>query len=176
MNIHLAIGGKTDGPFTLDEVKEMLQRGKISAMTLAWHDGAAEWAPLGVLLKNEINFAQLPPPLPRQAPLAEAAKKNPGIGLASFWISVLTVPFWIILLVVAGAAHHAGAGDESAIMIAVGLILFVGVGVNALGLILGGVAATQKGVKLVLTWIGTALNLCQILGIIGLVVLGLTMK
>jgi len=169
MNIYLANDNKKEGPFTLDQIKEMVQQGKASASTLAWHDGITEWTPLGALLNTEINFTQTPPPLPQQE------QKNPGLGLASFWIAIFGIPFWITLLTLAAVAHNAGEGEESGAMIALGLILFAGVGLNALGLILGGIAATAKDAKLVLTLIGTALNLCQIVGIIGIIILGLIM-
>jgi len=114
----------------------------------------------------------VPPAMPTQS----APLKNPGIGLASFWMAVLGIPFWFTLLMVAGVAHNAGVGNESPVMVFVGLALFAGLGVNALGVILGGIAANQKDAKQTLSWIGTGLNLCEILGLIGLIILGLMMK
>jgi len=182
MNLYIINGNKTEGPFSLDEMKEMIQCGKVSATTLAWHGGVTEWAPVGCLLKDQLNFPSLPPPHPAFSQFPPAVQpidvplKTPGIGLTSFWMGILGVPFWFVLLMTAGVAHNAGAGDQSNIMIFVGLAIFVGLGANALGVMLGGIAANKRDSKQTLSWIGTGLNLCEILGLVALIILGLSMK
>ena len=178
LKIYIAAENTTEGPFSLDEIQSGILQGKISAMTLAWYTGVSGWIPLGSLLKDKVTFPPLAPSFqfPPDMPTQSAPMKTPGIGLASFWMALLGVPFWFILLMIAGVAHNAGAGTESPVMIFTGLAMFAGFGVNALGVILGGIAANQKDVKQTLSWLGTGLNLCEILGMIGLMILGLMMK
>jgi hypothetical protein len=47
--IYLVIGSESKGPFTWAQVQQMLARGDISRVTMAWYAGAPNWAPLGTL-------------------------------------------------------------------------------------------------------------------------------
>ena len=42
----LAIDGKTYGPYTDEALKQMIAAGQVAPSTLAWHPGAAGWAPV----------------------------------------------------------------------------------------------------------------------------------
>lgn len=50
MHIYIAKNGTQTGPFTEDQLKEMLGNGLISPGDLAWHDGVTDWQPLHLLL------------------------------------------------------------------------------------------------------------------------------
>lgn len=57
----LAIDGKSEGPFSLEEVEKELLSGKINNDTLIWTQGMKGWAEASTVLSS--SFAQTPPPL-----------------------------------------------------------------------------------------------------------------
>ncbi len=64
----LAIDGKTYGPYTDEALKQMIAQGQVAPSTLAWHPGAAGWAPVqtfpGFEGTNPGVAAPPPPPPP----------------------------------------------------------------------------------------------------------------
>lgn len=48
--IHIFQNNRQEGPFTVEQVRSMLDRGTIAPITLAWRDGMNEWAPLNTFL------------------------------------------------------------------------------------------------------------------------------
>jgi len=57
MQIHVAKSGQQSGPYTLEQVQNMVRSGLLSAADLGWHEGMAEWAPL-----HTIAGLGVPPP------------------------------------------------------------------------------------------------------------------
>jgi hypothetical protein len=49
-DIYLHVDGAQTGPYQPDQVRQLLAGGKISAETLAWHQGLSEWAPVATVL------------------------------------------------------------------------------------------------------------------------------
>ena len=49
MQIHIHKDGNQMGPFPLDSVREMVRTGSLADTDLAWHEGAADWAPLNTI-------------------------------------------------------------------------------------------------------------------------------
>jgi hypothetical protein len=47
---YLVLDGKRDGPHSMARIREMLARGASLRETPAWHEGSAEWVPLGYIL------------------------------------------------------------------------------------------------------------------------------
>ncbi|MCB1125706.1 MAG: DUF4339 domain-containing protein, partial [Verrucomicrobiae bacterium] len=70
MQLYLHQDDETTGPFEVADVSEMLSDGVLSPDVLAWHEGAADWRPVGELLQ-----IPLPPPLvpPSPPPAAQPA-------------------------------------------------------------------------------------------------------
>jgi len=64
----LTVDGKTYGPYTDDAVKAMVAAGQVAPTTLAWHPGAAGWAPLGTYAGFEGAAGAAPPPPPPPPP------------------------------------------------------------------------------------------------------------
>ncbi|HFE48066.1 MAG TPA: SPFH domain-containing protein [Chromatiaceae bacterium] len=62
---HVAIDGKTQGPFGADELKRLAADGKLGDTTLVWTDGMSDWRPAAEVdaLKPLLGPAT-PPPLP----------------------------------------------------------------------------------------------------------------
>jgi hypothetical protein len=59
--------GKTYGPYSDDALRQMMASGQVSPSTLAWHPGAAGWAPLQTYSGFEATvpgIAAPPPPPP----------------------------------------------------------------------------------------------------------------
>lgn len=63
---HLVIRGQQAGPFTLDQIRQMLARGEIQPEQPGWRPGMAEWQPLSAFLPSVMTTmgASVPPPLP----------------------------------------------------------------------------------------------------------------
>ena len=57
MQIHVAKSGQQSGPYTVEQVQNMVRSGLLSAADLGWHEGMAEWAPL-----HTIAGLGVPPP------------------------------------------------------------------------------------------------------------------
>lgn len=57
----LAINGKSEGPFSFEEVEKNILSGTINRDTLIWTQGMQEWAKASTVLSK--SFAQTPPPL-----------------------------------------------------------------------------------------------------------------
>jgi hypothetical protein len=64
MEITVARNGQTFGPYPLDQINTYLVSGQLLHSDLAWHDGLADWKPLGSL--EGITVAAPPPPRPIQ--------------------------------------------------------------------------------------------------------------
>lgn len=163
MTVYVTKDGRQLGPYPIEQLRELVRQGQFSETDLAWHEGAPNWIPLLQVLRS---FAPGPP----------SPSQHPGLGIASFVIGLITGPCWLVLLFVAGTAYKAGATEQSAIMIAVGLIIFAGFGLNLLGGILGIVALQKPNAKKPLSIVGVTLNALQVMGMIGLIILGLTIK
>lgn len=73
MQIHIAKNGQRMGPYSEEQVRQMLASGSIAATDLAWHEGMADWQPVASVL----------PPTPTAAPAATAAPPiSPAIAPA----------------------------------------------------------------------------------------------
>lgn len=52
-------GGAQSGPYSLADVRNMLQRGQITADYLAWHEGMPDWAPVMDVMAEAERLAQI---------------------------------------------------------------------------------------------------------------------
>lgn len=64
----LAVGGQTYGPYTDEALRAMLAAGQVAPTAMAWHPGAAGWAPLASFAGFGEASATPPPPPPPPAP------------------------------------------------------------------------------------------------------------
>ncbi len=66
---YAAIDEKKAGPFTMAQLRRRIGAGAVTADTLVWKRGMADWAPAGELaeLAGEFNGGEEPPPLPEQS-------------------------------------------------------------------------------------------------------------
>lgn len=83
MDLYLGRDGKQSGPFSEAQVRDMLGAGEATLSDLCWHEGLAEWVPLGRVLGS------LGPKLPQQSepvavverPATVATGTHPGFFL-----------------------------------------------------------------------------------------------
>jgi hypothetical protein len=59
MNIYLYLNDQQTGPYSEEQLREMLVAGNINPLQLAWHEGLTEWQPLNTILSIVPVF---PPP------------------------------------------------------------------------------------------------------------------
>lgn len=57
----VAIGSKSEGPYSLEVIESEIKAGSITKQTLVWTQGMKEWAEASTILKDSFN--QTPPPL-----------------------------------------------------------------------------------------------------------------
>jgi hypothetical protein len=88
MQLYIHRDGQQFGPYPEDQARQFLASGELSAGDLAWHEGAAGWAPLSDVLKP-IPAASTPAaasPIPAASPAASpsaAAAAKPRARAAS---------------------------------------------------------------------------------------------
>jgi hypothetical protein len=63
----LAVGGQRTGPFELQALASQAAAGTLTAQTLVWTQGMAQWTPAGQVPALAQIFANVPPPLPPNA-------------------------------------------------------------------------------------------------------------
>ena len=79
MQIYLARDNQQAGPYTLEQLNQMLASQQVMLTDLAWHQGIPEWKALGELTKGKLVYEPVgyttPTPFPEQTPL-----KNSSMG------------------------------------------------------------------------------------------------
>lgn len=73
MQIYLARNNQQAGPYTLDQVNQMLANQQILLTDLAWHQGMAEWKPLGELTQGQLHYS---PNVITQSPTISQSTEN----------------------------------------------------------------------------------------------------
>jgi membrane protease subunit (stomatin/prohibitin family) len=61
---HVALAGKSAGPFELSVLQQKIQSGEIARATLVWKSGMANWVTADSVADLQPLFAHVPPPLP----------------------------------------------------------------------------------------------------------------
>jgi hypothetical protein len=67
MQIYLARNNQQAGPYTLEQLNQMLANQQVLLTDLAWHQGMTEWKPLGELTNGQLfyrpqNYSEQPQP------------------------------------------------------------------------------------------------------------------
>jgi hypothetical protein len=166
MSIYLLQNQQQTGPYTEDQVRHLLQTAMVTGATLGWKEGMPGWSPISAILPASAPASAPAPPPPPMRP------KSP-LGLASFVVSLVTAPLWLLLFVVSGALHNAGHASPGFNMI-VGFLAIAGLFVNFVALVIGLVAAFKSRPN-TLAIIGACLNGFMLIGVLGLIALGIAM-
>jgi membrane protein YdbS with pleckstrin-like domain len=107
---YLLLDGAQSGPFTLAQLIEMWQARRITAVTLYWEEGNADWLPLhniAPLLEIPTRAAASPPDIPTPATIAPPTTPTPTTGTEeilfdehpSLWNWAGSI-FWGVILIV----------------------------------------------------------------------------
>jgi uncharacterized RDD family membrane protein YckC len=82
MSWYYAIGSQSIGPFTPEQMKELIRQGTISPDTLVWREGQNGWLPVRVAVGKSGGAAETAAPPPQPAPATAApAPATPGPAL-----------------------------------------------------------------------------------------------
>jgi uncharacterized RDD family membrane protein YckC len=90
MEIWLIINGKRSGPYPDYEIRSRIEHGEITSEEIVWHEGLAEWTPIGELelFRNSLEKqapTSVPPPLPKAYTEATAGAKPKAHLGRRFW-------------------------------------------------------------------------------------------
>lgn len=64
INFNVLLGGNSAGPFNMAQLQQLAQHGQLTADTLVWTAGMANWAPAGTVPQFASLFVAAPPPVP----------------------------------------------------------------------------------------------------------------
>ncbi|NNH00260.1 RDD family protein [Acinetobacter sp. ANC 5414] len=77
MQIYLARNNQQAGPYTLEQLNQMLASQQVLLTDLAWHQGMTEWKALGELTQGKLVYQPegyiAPTPLPEQTPFQNSS-------------------------------------------------------------------------------------------------------
>ena len=90
MNIFVARGDEKSGPFTLDQVRDLLEKEDLKPDDLACQEGMDEWVPLSDLMDSIPSSESTPP---ESATKGKTLKK---IGKILAGIAALAVVLWMV--------------------------------------------------------------------------------
>lgn len=62
----VAINGQQAGPFSMDQLKQMIQNGQFTQQSQVWKQGMANWAEASSVQELSSLFGSVPPPIPPQ--------------------------------------------------------------------------------------------------------------
>lgn len=109
---HLVIRGQQAGPFSLEQIRQMLARGEIQPEQPAWRPGLPEWKPLSQLLS--VNRGAAPPPLPAAAPpMVKAAPKSRLWLWITLGLAGVLVVFGLVTFLIVQAVRREGSDEVS---------------------------------------------------------------
>jgi hypothetical protein len=96
--IHVYHNNQQEGPYSHDQLREMIANGAVTPVTLAWQEGMSEWAPLNTIISLPATTpAAVPPPPPTEAvqqqsvatpPVAATGPKGVGGWLVFFCVGL----------------------------------------------------------------------------------------
>ena len=107
MQIYVLKNNVQVGPFPLEDVRARLQQGEFTNADLAWHDGIADWAPLGQVLGGA-------PPAVSDWPAPPAAPQAPIVARIVTAVVLFVIFFVVIYFVVAMLCFMVGGGIAGA--------------------------------------------------------------
>ena len=107
MQIYISRAGQQYGPFSMDQVHQALTNGSLVATDLAWHEGAANWVPLGQIVTTSTPTAVATPAAqtataelerkskPQAGPKAGGKKVPLWAGIGTGAVAVIALIWWL---------------------------------------------------------------------------------
>lgn len=166
MLIHIVQNNERLGPFTLETLREKVQRGELSPQTQAWHASMTQWAPLHTLLSLPQSS---PPPLgalpfkPAKTPVRSS--NFPGYGSAA--LGLLGFLFLIGIL-----AFVIGGGSLRGTMTGLGIAALFMLAMAFIGIVLGIMGVSARDVRKASSVVGLSLNIVVCVCVVGLMTVG----
>lgn len=137
MQIYLTKDGKQEGPYSVNELNDLLESERITGDDLCWYEGSADWVPLSQFP----GFAPpKPPALPPPPPTTAASQIPPAQPTGDIIRDAQSHPLGFAMLAVTALAaiFICFAGSEAATGIALATIWVTA--------ILGGIEAKKLGI------------------------------
>lgn len=69
---HIAVNGQQAGPYTLEQIKQMIVAGSVNTSTYAWKPGMPAWDTVGNVPELAALLGAVPPPMPPVPPVPPA--------------------------------------------------------------------------------------------------------
>lgn len=116
--IHISRNGQQEGPYTTEQIQQMLADGSIARYTLAWKEGLSQWVPLSQILESSPPQPShiAPPPVPI-APVATI--QHSGIGRLAYFGILIGITLLTAVLQAAVASKPSAAGVVTLLSVAV---------------------------------------------------------
>jgi len=67
--IHIYHNNQQEGPYSPEQLRDMISKGTVTPVTLAWKEGMPDWAPLNTIMSCKV--VQQAPPAPPPPPIDE---------------------------------------------------------------------------------------------------------
>lgn len=83
MQIYLARNNEQAGPYSLEQVNQMLASGQVVLTDLAWHEGMSEWQPLGNLTNGQLVYQPSGSPFQSQPVPTQSSQSQPAAATTS---------------------------------------------------------------------------------------------
>lgn len=108
MNYYLYLNGEQAGPYTEEEIIQMVASGQVSATDFAWREGMEQWLPIEAVMTLTPQVAMAPAPQDDvPLPPNSAAPTTAGFVSRKYWILIalgvvlavaayLISPFWAV--------------------------------------------------------------------------------
>lgn len=80
---HIAVGGKSKGPFSTSQIRSLANSGKLNAQTLVWREGMQTWQAAGSVGGLLASTAAAAPPVPPAVPTSGGATPVPTRAMSS---------------------------------------------------------------------------------------------
>ena len=116
--IHISRNGQQEGPYSIQQIQQMLADGSITASALSWKEGLSQWVPLSQIISSlptEPSHST-PPPVPVASVVTT---QHTGIGRLAYFGILIGITFLSALLQAAVASEPSAAGVVLLLTVAV---------------------------------------------------------
>jgi hypothetical protein len=181
----LSDGSNSTGPHSESTLLAGIKRGRISPLSYACPVGGQEWrlvcewpafvqecAAVGTVVHSP-QVVATPAGMGRVGNVQQKAWS--GLGLSSLILAVAGFFIHFVAVIVAAVCVSNGAGGDDPMLICAGLVMLATLVANLLGAVLGVIALVESTGHKWMALVGLIGNLLEILGLVGLIVLGTLM-
>src|ERR1051326_4368914 len=106
MKIYVNQDDKQLGPYSTEQVRELVYSGDVKRSSLACSEGTTDWIPVDMLLTRQNG--PTPPAIPPAIAISIEGLRDPKEKKALTWLYVASIPGWIFL----GRSEERRVGKE----------------------------------------------------------------